>query len=255
MRGQTAGILMDHSTQKAQPHLVFHSSDEYEEDMYTNISSIRHCNHDVPPNITAVANSAMTAHPPPFLSIAEAREAITGTAAAMISSSSPSSPNTIVKQMTFNCQKAGMDTAITMYALQCAGIDTNFFCLFSILIFIVLRSPCKKFKPYDNPFWDFNNGGNKKKSGIISKIVATYVYASSQGQRTHSARTKIVAFLSLLRWSHALRSYQHFGPPPKTCVSQTIRWCQWGAERMVNHMETHEAGCLSHTFLPEGVVS
>jgi hypothetical protein len=112
-----------HSEDSA-PSLVFTSSDEYE-DIYTNISSIRHCNHDVPPNITAVANSAMTAHPPPFLSISEAREALTGTAAAMMSSSSPASPNTIVKQMTLNCQRAGMDTAHTMQALQCAGIDTS----------------------------------------------------------------------------------------------------------------------------------
>ena len=29
-----------------------------------------------------------------------------------------------------------------------------------------------------------------------TKIVATYVYASSQGQRTHFAQTKIVAYLS-----------------------------------------------------------
>ena len=43
-------------------------------------------------------------------------------------------------------------------------------------------------------------------------IVATYVYASSQGQRMHSARTnnlpKIMAYLSLLHWSHALHSDQ-----------------------------------------------
>jgi hypothetical protein len=40
---------------------------------------------------------------------------------------------------------------------------------------------------------DFSNGikkKEKKKERKISKIVATYVYASSQGQRTHSARTK-----------------------------------------------------------------
>ena len=40
-----------------------------------------------------------------------------------------------------------------------------------------------------------NSGGNKnknnnKKKKKIPKIVATFVYASSQGQRTHSARTK-----------------------------------------------------------------
>jgi hypothetical protein len=115
-----------HSESSA-PSLVFPSSDEYEEDIYTNISSIRHCaehHHDVPPYDTAVTNSAMTAHPPPFLSILEAREALIGNAAAMYSSSA-ASPNTIVKQMTINCQRAGMDTAHTMHALQCAGIDTS----------------------------------------------------------------------------------------------------------------------------------
>jgi hypothetical protein len=34
------------------------------------------------------------------------------------------------------------------------------------------------------------NSGGKKKKWIIPKIVATFVCASSQGQRTHSARTK-----------------------------------------------------------------
>jgi hypothetical protein len=42
-----------------------------------------------------------------------------------------------------------------------------------------------------------NSGGkNNNKSGIIPKIVASFVSASSQGQRTHSTRTKIVAYLS-----------------------------------------------------------
>jgi hypothetical protein len=30
-------------------------------------------------------------------------------------------------------------------------------------LFILVRSPGKSLKPYDNPFWDFDNGGNKKK--------------------------------------------------------------------------------------------
>ena len=63
---------------------------------------------------------------------------------------------------------------------------------FGILIFMILRSPCKNVKPYNNPFWVFNNGGKKKNNKKkIPKIVATFVYASSQGQRTHSAQTKI----------------------------------------------------------------
>jgi hypothetical protein len=53
-------------------------------------------------------------------------------------------------------------------------------------------SHCKNLKPYDKHFC----GGKKKKKKKkekIPKIVATFVYASSQGQRTHSARTKISA--------------------------------------------------------------
>jgi hypothetical protein len=48
---------------------------------------------------------------------------------------------------------------------------------------------------YKTPFWDFNNGGKKKrkqeKGEKVSKIVATFVYASSQGQCTDSAQTNI----------------------------------------------------------------
>jgi hypothetical protein len=67
--------------------------------------------------------------------------------------------------------------------------------LFPEFLFILVRSPCKNLNSYDNPFWDFSNGGNNNtKSGIISKIVATYVYASSQGQRTHSAHFLLTLF-------------------------------------------------------------
>ena len=44
------------------------------------------------------------------------------------------------------------------------------------------------YEPYNNPFWDFRNGGEKKKRGIIPKILP---------------------FLSLLRWSHALSLDQY----------------------------------------------
>ena len=42
------------------------------------------------------------------------------------------------------------------------------------------------------PYVVLNSGGNTKKTKKKNepKIVATFVYASSQGQRTHSARTK-----------------------------------------------------------------
>jgi hypothetical protein len=55
-------------------------------------------------------------------------------------------------------------------------------------------------KPYDNLFWDFNNGSNKRRVeewNNYKKKVATYV-ASSQGQGTHFARTKIV--VNLFAW-------------------------------------------------------
>ena len=57
---------------------------------------------------------------------------------------------------------------------------------------MLLWSPCKNLKPYDNPFWDFNkvgannNNNNKKRNNL----------------------PKIVAYLSLLRWLHALLSDQ-----------------------------------------------
>ena len=55
-----------------------------------------------------------------------------------------------------------------------------------ILIFMLLRSPCKDLKPYDNPFWDFSNGGKIKKKINLPKIVA---YLSCSAGRTHFART------------------------------------------------------------------
>jgi hypothetical protein len=35
-----------------------------------------------------------------------------------------------------------------------------------ILIFLLVRSPCIISKPDDNPFWDFRNGGKKRKRKI-----------------------------------------------------------------------------------------
>ena len=57
-----------------------------------------------------------------------------------------------------------------------------------ILIFLLLRSPCKISESYDNPFWDFSNGGEKKMWKIhLPKIVA---YLSCSAGRTHLAQTK-----------------------------------------------------------------
>ena len=54
--------------------------------------------------------------------------------------------------------------------------------------FLFVRSPCIISERYDNPIWDFRYGTKEKESGIIPKIVA---------------------YLSLLRWSHALHSDQN----------------------------------------------
>jgi hypothetical protein len=58
-----------------------------------------------------------------------------------------------------------------------------------------------------------NSGGNntKKKKNNIPKIVATFVYASSQGQRTHSARTNSghLRLCQQPRAAHALRLDQN----------------------------------------------
>ena len=42
------------------------------------------------------------------------------------------------------------------------GGPRPFLLLIGILIFMLLRSPCKNLKPYDYTFWDFSNGGKKK---------------------------------------------------------------------------------------------
>ena len=48
-----------------------------------------------------------------------------------------------------------------------------------------------------------NSGGKKKNN--VPKIVATFVCASSQGQRTHSARTKIKKMTCIGRFVDRLR--------------------------------------------------
>jgi hypothetical protein len=38
-----------------------------------------------------------------------------------------------------------------------------FLFLIGIIIFLLVRRPCKILEPYDNPFWDCNNRGKKKR--------------------------------------------------------------------------------------------
>ena len=62
-------------------------------------------------------------------------------------------------------------------------------------LFILLRSPCKNLKPYDNPFWGleqrYQEQENKRKQEKekLPKIVA---YLSCSAGRTHFARTVIL---------------------------------------------------------------
>jgi hypothetical protein len=63
--------------------------------------------------------------------------------------------------------------------------------LIGILLFLLLRNPCKNLKSYDNPFWGKSNGTKKKKKKKkrekkrrkIPKIVVTTFAAAN---RLHS---------------------------------------------------------------------
>jgi hypothetical protein len=57
-----------------------------------------------------------------------------------------------------------------------------------ILLLLLVRSPCKILEPYDNPFWDLSNGGERVRVEYLPKIVA---YLSCYAGRRHFARTKI----------------------------------------------------------------
>jgi hypothetical protein len=93
-----------------------------------------------------------------------------------------------------------------------------FFMLIGIIIFMLLKGP-----------WDFGNGGEKNKKKRINL-------------------PKIVAYLSLLRWFHALRSDQHiFISPPFICLnicSINIIGNQWQhlCGRTISHFNTIVTG-------------
>jgi hypothetical protein len=54
-------------------------------------------------------------------------------------------------------------TDLLLIFLGPGGGGPNFIILTEFL-FILVRSPCKNLKSYDNPFWDFNNGGKKREN-------------------------------------------------------------------------------------------
>ena len=47
---------------------------------------------------------------------------------------------------------------------------TEFLLLIGILIFMLLRSPCKNLKPYDNPFWGFEQRYEEEEEEKKKKI-------------------------------------------------------------------------------------
>jgi hypothetical protein len=59
----------------------------------------------------------------------------------------------------------------------------------------------KIWNPTTTPSGVLNSDGRKKEERKINlpKIVATFVYASSQGQRTHSAQTKMLKELGKVK--------------------------------------------------------
>ena len=81
----------------------------------------------------------------------------------------------------------------------------NLFFLIGILIFMLLRSPCTNLKPYDNPFWDFSNSGEKSKNKSKKRLI-----------------TKNRGLPKLLLWSHALRSDQNLQHQPSTLHKSVI---------------------------------
>jgi hypothetical protein len=54
-----------------------------------------------------------------------------------------------------------------------------------------LGAHAKLQNPTTTPFWEKSKGLGEKERKIMPFVVATYVYASSQGQRMHSAQTNL----------------------------------------------------------------
>ena len=44
------------------------------------------------------------------------------------------------------------------------------FIFFLEFSFLLVRSTCKNLKPYDNPFWEFSNGGKSESESKSEKI-------------------------------------------------------------------------------------
>ena len=100
------------------------------------------------------------------------------------------------------------------------------FFFIGILIFMLLRSPCKNLKTYDNP--------------------------------KNLRRPKIVAYLSLLCWSHALRSDQL---PKIIAYLILLRWSRMHFARTQNYLKYRPSqvaplvACISPKYLPAGVIN
>ena len=81
-------------------------------------------------------------------------------------------------------------------------------------------------KPYNNPFWGFNNGTPNpiNKMNNLPKIVATFISASSQGQRMHSARTNIPKIVATYVYASSQGQRTH-SARTKNYVLSGVRKC------------------------------
>ena len=82
----------------------------------------------------------------------------------------------------------------------------------AILIFFILKSPCKMSEPYDNPFFGCSNGSKREKKFLLVRpALLSLLQWRRQFPRIKSEKIpKLVAYLSLLHWLYTLRSEQLF---------------------------------------------
>ena len=69
---------------------------------------------------------------------------------------------------------------------------------------MLLRSLCKNLKTYNNPFWDFINGGTISAQAMTLGCAGYETWLRRLYKRNNLP--KIVAYLSLLSWLHARTS-------------------------------------------------
>ena len=95
-------------------------------------------------------------------------------------------------------------------------------------------------EPYDNPFWENEKEPREKEKERERKktlIVATYILPAAQGQRTHSARTKIMLQKQLIVLIFTEVGIKCLKWPDKSCKNLwwfLIEWLGRGFSKIVN---------------------